>query len=226
MKRSLALKATCPTCLAEPGVACIGSAGQARASVHRARLKVPMVVTNALRRPAAPEFGFDLLKSACIKHLSDQFDEEYSDPWWGDTEIERLFMMALIMRLRVFKLGDCLADIHIVPDAEVAAGMMNDSDDSGTLPLIVVPQFQLPGWRVDYLVLSRGVQRRGWHSLIIECDGHDFHERTKEQAARDRSRDRDAQLLGYTVFRFTGSEIWRDAWACSERVVDWAMRHV
>jgi hypothetical protein len=48
-------------------------------------------------------------------------------------------------------------------------------------------------------------------SVALECDGHDFHERTKEQAERDRKRDRDLQSAGFTVLRFTGSEIWRDA---------------
>lgn len=41
-------------------------------------------------------------------------------------------------------------------------------------------------------------------SAVIECDGHEFHERTKRQAARDRSRDRAIQAFGYRIFRFTG----------------------
>lgn len=43
--------------------------------------------------------------------------------------------------------------------------------------------------------------------LCIYADGHDFHERTPQQAKRDRSIDRELQRLGYTVLRFTGSEI-------------------
>jgi hypothetical protein len=50
---------------------------------------------------------------------------------------------------------------------------------------------------------------------VIECDGHDYHERTKEQAAHDRARDREMQRLGYLVLRFTGSEIWRDPIGCA-----------
>jgi very-short-patch-repair endonuclease len=55
--------------------------------------------------------------------------------------------------------------------------------------------------------------------LAVECDGHDFHERTKEQARRDRKRDRDLQALGYTVLRFTGSEIARDPRAVAKEIV-------
>lgn len=56
--------------------------------------------------------------------------------------------------------------------------------------------------------------------VAIECDGHRFHERTKEQAARDRSRDRTLTLEGWTVLRFTGSEIWRAPRACAKQVMD------
>lgn len=48
-------------------------------------------------------------------------------------------------------------------------------------------------------------------NVIVEVDGHDFHERTKEQAQRDKSRDRLLQRQGFSVLRYTGSEIFRDA---------------
>lgn len=76
------------------------------------------------------------------------------------------------------------------------------------------------GWRVDFLFCAHSPD--GWRQLIVECDGHDFHERTKEQAARDRSRDRQAQTAGFEVFRFTGSEIWSDPMGCARQILDWA----
>jgi len=51
--------------------------------------------------------------------------------------------------------------------------------------------------------------------LVIECDGHDFHEKTKEQAKRDKSRDRELKKFGYTVFHYTGSEVWTDVFKCA-----------
>ena len=56
--------------------------------------------------------------------------------------------------------------------------------------------------------------------IVVECDGHDFHERTKEQARHDRQRDRWMQASGYKVFRFTGSEIFKDATACAIEIMD------
>ena len=54
---------------------------------------------------------------------------------------------------------------------------------------------------------------------MIECDGHDYHERTKEQAARDKKRDRFFASKGYKVLRFTGSEIWADPEAVAEEAL-------
>lgn len=54
--------------------------------------------------------------------------------------------------------------------------------------------------------------------LAIECDGHDFHEKTKEQARKDRQRERDLTANGYTVIRFTGSEIYEDPYKCAYEI--------
>lgn len=56
--------------------------------------------------------------------------------------------------------------------------------------------------------------RHAGAKLAVELDGHDFHERTKEQAARDKGRDRLFQLHGWTVARFTGAEVYADAHRC------------
>ncbi len=50
---------------------------------------------------------------------------------------------------------------------------------------------------------------------VIECDGHDYHERTKSQAQHDKARDRYFQSLGITVLRYTGSEIYKDPLKCA-----------
>jgi hypothetical protein len=55
--------------------------------------------------------------------------------------------------------------------------------------------------------------------ICIEADGHDFHERTKEQAGRDKSRDRALAAEGWTVLRFTGSEIWKNPAGCVSEIM-------
>lgn len=70
---------------------------------------------------------------------------------------------------------------------------------------IVTPQAQVGKYRADFLVEWKGKK------VVIECDGHDFHEKTKKQAAHDKKRDRDISLLGYQIRRYTGSEIYQNA---------------
>lgn len=77
------------------------------------------------------------------------------------------------------------------------------------------PQVQLFDYRVDFLLTSKHLK----YGLVIECDGHDFHERTKEQAARDKSRDRYLTQRGFVVIRFTGAEIWRDPMECASEIM-------
>lgn len=71
-------------------------------------------------------------------------------------------------------------------------------------PPVIVPQHNILNYRVDFALIGGANDLR----IAVECDGHDFHERTKEQARRDRSRDRALSAAGWTVLRFTGREIY------------------
>lgn len=55
--------------------------------------------------------------------------------------------------------------------------------------------------------------------LIIECDGHEFHEKTKEQVIKNNQRDRDLQNKGYEILHFSGSEIYKDILQCKEDIM-------
>lgn len=79
-----------------------------------------------------------------------------------------------------------------------------------------VNQHPVNRYRLDFAIVDK--------LIAIEVDGHDFHERTKEQAQRDKKRDRDLQALGWRVMRFTGSEVFRDAAACAREVQALAQR--
>lgn len=150
----------------------------------------------------------------------------------GDSEIEKVMHAAIIFR---FQYGRSEYDEALIGiDAEHAERLRKNS--ANRFKLIIESQVQIGAYRVDFVVSawtygqvwngknrwSRGEPR--WRRLVIECDGHDFHERTKEQAARDRSRDRSLNNDGYDVFRFTGSEIWRDPWGCADQIYEWAVR--
>lgn len=74
-------------------------------------------------------------------------------------------------------------------------------------------------YRVDFAIVPPMWRRSEPPPIVVEVDGHEFHERTKEQAAYDRSRDRWMSLQGITVLRFTGSEIWADPDRCAAEVL-------
>lgn len=73
-------------------------------------------------------------------------------------------------------------------------------------------------YRLDFLF--KLCLQGDYRLLAVECDGHNFHERTKEQAARDRSRDRVLVEAGVPVIRFTGSEIYGHPQHCADEVVN------
>lgn len=57
----------------------------------------------------------------------------------------------------------------------------------------------------------------------VELDGHDFHERTKEQVAKRNARDRHLLSEGWLIFHYSGSEFVKDPRECVEQVVNEAL---
>ncbi len=64
-----------------------------------------------------------------------------------------------------------------------------------------------PAMRLDFVFMTTS-RDGGIHRLVVELDGHEFHQRTKDQVSRDKKRDRAIVTRGWRVIRFTGSEIW------------------
>lgn len=69
-------------------------------------------------------------------------------------------------------------------------------------------------YRADFVVCL-AEWRGGYVWGAIECDGHDHHNLTKEQAEHDRKRDRFFQSKGLIILRYTGSEIWKAPLKCA-----------
>lgn len=85
---------------------------------------------------------------------------------------------------------------------------------SGAPQMFMIPQFETGPYRVDFLI-GWNIGKHMQTSIVVECDGHDFHEKTKKQAARDKSRDRALSAEFARVLRFTGSEIYADPVGCA-----------
>ena len=57
---------------------------------------------------------------------------------------------------------------------------------------------------MDFAIFVKGIAKEEI-KIVVEYDGHDFHEKTKDQVARDKSRVRDLEIAGWRILRFTGS---------------------
>lgn len=77
-------------------------------------------------------------------------------------------------------------------------------------------------YRPDFLFVKQRPDGNG-ERIVVECDGHDYHERTKAQARHDKSRDRWMVQQGIKVLRFTGSEIFNDPEACAAQIYEVVM---
>jgi hypothetical protein len=116
-----------------------------------------------------------------------------------ESPIELLLMLALV---RIQRMVDYMVSAH-------------------EHRFLVYPQYPLKlegkRMRIDiYLEFAIGDQ---CHKVAVECDGHEFHERTKEQAQADKARDRLLQRHGIRALRFTGSEIWEDPDKCAFEIL-------
>jgi very-short-patch-repair endonuclease len=104
---------------------------------------------------------------------------------------------------------DCESPIEVDLGARLsnAIRLMDDPN------LLLVPQYVLGSYRYDFAII-----RRGRPITLIECDGRDFHS-TKDQLANDRAKDDLAAKEGVALFRFSGSEIFRDGRDCVRRIL-------
>jgi very-short-patch-repair endonuclease len=135
-----------------------------------------------------------------------------------ESPIEQLF---LAVALNVFPVSRARSlgktGRKLLPDYWDGSGLVGHVEHG-----LLLQQFEvrIPGhaYHVDFALVGRRFK------IAIELDGHDFHERTKEQARRDKSRDRALQAIGWHVLRFTGSEVYRNATACVYEVENLARK--
>lgn len=70
------------------------------------------------------------------------------------------------------------------------------------------PQKKIDKYRVDFEVaLIHWEKSQTIRRAVVECDGHEFHDRSEPERRYEKQRDRYLQSLGYRIFHFTGKEI-------------------
>lgn len=160
------------------------------------------------------DLSYALAIEAVSRRAKDEFDRTLARLLVGcESPIERMMahQLAALPSIEAVMQGRGL-DAYLY-DQDFPPGYQLPFKDRIRGDLIIVGQASIDRWRADFLIQFMDLAGNVC-SIVVECDGHDFHERTKEQAARDRSRDRDMAARGIVVLRFTGSEIYRDPSLC------------
>lgn len=147
--------------------------------------------------------------SVLAQHAFEQFLEDFE--YLGiDSPIEQLMAVGLlfVMRSRDYYggYGGWNEIFPIMPDMRLETHLPRWPGGYG---IQIYPQFGIGIYQADFFVDFLNERKQRVFG-VIECDGHDFHERTKAQAAHDKARDRYFQSLGLIVLRYTGSEIHGD----------------
>lgn len=62
--------------------------------------------------------------------------------------------------------------------------------------------------------------------IAIEIDGHEFHEKTKEQVEYRNKRDMQLKMAGYEILRFSGTEINKDVFGCVDSIFDYLNKKI
>jgi very-short-patch-repair endonuclease len=75
----------------------------------------------------------------------------------------------------------------------------------------VNPQAKIGDYRVDFVVCQFGVAPDDFSPVVVELDGHAFHDKNKLQRSYEKARDRSLVKGGYRVVHFTGSDVFFDA---------------
>lgn len=150
-----------------------------------------------------------------MSELADDIICEVHENYETESPIERLLLAAFLCRgLKDEPPEDKYEISNVDMGTFVESGRHKNYRDGC---LLVFPQQKFGDYRLDFLVYSRSYQ--GTEVMAaVECDGHDYHERTKEQARRDKARDRFLTGEGLVVIRFTGSEIYRDPSECVHEI--------
>lgn len=131
--------------------------------------------------------------------------------------------LEVVLDLALQVVGERVSDQGLV-QAWCHEGVHREQPTWSSQYLTVCHQHQIGAWRVDFLVSGFNLDSKRdaivtSGKVAVELDGHEFHERTKEQARRDKQKDRTLQRLGYTVFRFTGAEVFGHPFGVAREIV-------
>lgn len=181
-----------------------------------------------------------------FQDFSDNLTKSLDFLKYCDSILEKIFFLALVGDLTESFFIDCIKINHrdntlILKDEPSIDFVNGEQVENPKKPTVEVNlQENIDNYRVDFLInfLTGAEQnivvKSGPYEyvkkvdnyikkFIVEIDGHDFHEKTKQQAQKDKERDRLFTSRGYQIYRFTGSEIYKNPYRCTSDIISDAL---
>lgn len=85
----------------------------------------------------------------------------------------------------------------------------------------LLPQQMIGEYRVDFVATyGDPYSEPNERSLVVECDGHAFHDRSEPERRYEKQRDRFLQSKGYRIMHFTGAEINADPFKVAAEIIN------
>lgn len=139
--------------------------------------------------------------------LEERFSQEmYCNCLEGEMQspIEQLFWIAANVL--------CESELHrLNPDPLISR--LDDGSFDQVLQdgIYISSQHKVDQYRVDFLIEQVGIgPKEHLGPVVVELDGHAFHDKDKRQRSYEKARDRHLVRRGYRVLHFTGSDVVAD----------------
>ena len=144
-------------------------------------------------------------KAAALKGKLEE--QRYADEMYANclemkmtSPIEHLFWVAANL-LCDAEYNDVNPDVEYSPDG-------NHKYLSG---IYIRQQYPIGTYKVDFFISQHGIgPDEILTPVVVELDGHDFHDKDKRQRSYEKARDRFLVKQGYRVLHFTGSDVVAD----------------
>lgn len=175
------------------------------------------------------------VKLSAHRRLSQMIDILYAFLPRCGSEIEKQFLIAMVAESEVehmlclYDPEDWSHDPDKLIQEEIEQYLDSMIGPIGPDLATLRTQVHIGKYRADFVVYGLCANHpdpRKWLRVpvVVECDGHEFHEKTKHQAKHDKARDRYLKSQGFHILRFTGSEIYNDPAKCVREVISYISR--
>lgn len=144
-------------------------------------------------------------KAAALKGALEE--QRFSDEMYANclemsmkSPIEHLFWIA----------ANLLCD-SVYNDVNPEVEYSRDGNHKYGTGIYIQQQYPIGTYKVDFLISQHGIgPDEVLTPVVVELDGHAFHDKDKRQRAYEKARDRFLVKSGYRVLHFTGSEVVAD----------------